>query len=64
MALHPLAGKPVPPELVPNIPRLMSAYYTRKPDLNNPAQRVGFGTSGHRGSVSYTHLTLPTILLV
>ena len=50
MSLHPLAGKPVPPELVPNIPRLMSAYYTRKPNLEDPTQRVAFGTSGHRGT--------------
>ncbi|MFK7803145.1 MAG: phosphoglucomutase (alpha-D-glucose-1,6-bisphosphate-dependent) [Anaerolineae bacterium] len=50
MSLHPLAGKPVPPELIPNIPRLMSAYYTNKPDLNNLTNRVAFGTSGHRGT--------------
>ncbi len=64
MALHPLAGKPVPPELVPNIPRLMSAYYTRKPDLNNPAQRVGFGTSGHRGSSLKNSFTEGHILAI
>ncbi len=64
MALHPLAGKPVPPELVPNIPRLMSAYYTRQPDLSNPAQRVAFGTSGHRGSSFKSSFTEGHILAI
>ena len=50
MSLHPLAGKRVPIELLPNIPRLMSAYYTHKPDPNEATQRVAFGTSGHRGT--------------
>ena len=50
MALHELAGKPAPPEILTNIPRLVSAYYTNRPDPDNPAQRVSFGTSGHRGS--------------
>jgi phosphoglucomutase len=50
MNVHPLAGKPAPRELLVNVPRLVSAYYTLKPDPDNPAQRVVFGTSGHRGS--------------
>ncbi len=50
MALHALAGKPAPQELLPNIPRLVSAYYTHKPEPADPAQQVAFGTSGHRGS--------------
>jgi phosphoglucomutase len=50
MSLHPLAGKVVPVDLLPNIPRLMSAYYTHKPDPKEPTQRVAFGTSGHRGT--------------
>jgi phosphoglucomutase len=33
-----------------NIPKLVTAYYTRKPDVSVPAQMVSFGTSGHRGS--------------
>jgi len=49
MPTHPLAGKPAPPELLPNIPRLISAYYTHKPDPNARSQQVSFGTSGHRG---------------
>jgi phosphoglucomutase len=48
--MHPLAGRPAPPELLENIPRLVSAYYTDEPDPAEPAQRVAFGTSGHRGS--------------
>lgn len=50
MSLHPLAGKPAPYELLVNVPRLVSAYYTQEPDPADPAQRVAFGTSGHRGS--------------
>ena len=50
MALSPLAGKPAPHSLLVNVPQLISAYYTEKPDPNNPAQAVTFGTSGHRGS--------------
>ncbi len=50
MPPHPLAGKPAPLEVLVNIPRLVSAYYTLHPDPQNPAQAVAFGTSGHRGS--------------
>jgi phosphoglucomutase len=50
MSLHELAGKPAPRAILANIPRLVSAYYTHKPDTSDPAQRVAFGTSGHRGS--------------
>jgi phosphoglucomutase len=50
MALHDLAGKPAPPELLTNIPRLVAAYYAHTPDPEEPTQRVSFGTSGHRGS--------------
>jgi phosphoglucomutase len=50
MNAHELAGKPVPHELLINIPRLVSAYYTGRPDAGDPAQKVSFGTSGHRGS--------------
>ncbi len=52
MSPHPLAGKPVPPESLPNLPRLLSDYYVGHPDLSVPEQRVVFGTSGHRGSSS------------
>jgi phosphoglucomutase len=44
------AGKPPEPARLANIPRLMTAYYTRQPDPLAREQRVAFGTSGHRGS--------------
>jgi phosphoglucomutase len=50
MPVHELAGKPVPRELLVNVPRLVSAYYAHRPEPGDPAQRVSFGTSGHRGS--------------
>lgn len=50
MSLHPLAGKPAPHSILVNIPRLVSSYYAIQPDPQNPAQRVAFGTSGHRGN--------------
>lgn len=50
MTLHELAGKPAPRELLVNVPRLVSAYYTHHPDAADPLQRVAFGTSGHRGT--------------
>ncbi len=49
MPLHELAGKPAPPSILINVPRLVSAYYTLKPDVAEAEQRVAFGTSGHRG---------------
>jgi phosphoglucomutase len=64
MALHPLAGKPAPPELLVNIPRLVSAYYTLRPDPAEPAQRVRFGTSGHRGSALKASFNQDHILAV
>src|SRR5438128_656115 len=50
MALSPLAGKPAPKELLVDLARLEREYVERRPDLDDPAERVGFGTSGHRGS--------------
>ena len=50
MALHRLAGKPASRSLLVNVPRLVTSYYSRKPDVTDPAQKVTFGTSGHRGS--------------
>ena len=48
--LSPLAGQPAEPSMLANIPRLVTAYYTGRPDPSVPEQRVAFGTSGHRGS--------------
>ena len=50
MAIHARAGKPAGPADLTNIPRLISSYYALKPDAGVKAQRVAFGTSGHRGS--------------
>jgi phosphoglucomutase len=50
MTISPLAGKPAPSEILVNVPRLITAYYTGIPDASVPAQRIAFGTSGHRGS--------------
>ena len=50
MTLSPFAGKPAPAELLVDIPRLVTAYYTGQPDAAISTQRVAFGTSGHRGS--------------
>ncbi len=50
MTIHKLAGKAAPPTMLANIPRLVSAYFTRQPDPSEPTQQVVFGTSGHRGS--------------
>ena len=48
--LSPLAGKPAPLSLLIDVPALLAAYFDLRPDVDEPAQRVAFGTSGHRGS--------------
>ncbi|NYT61011.1 alpha-D-glucose phosphate-specific phosphoglucomutase [Alcaligenaceae bacterium] len=50
MAISPLAGNTAPDFLLVDIPRLITCYYTGTPDMSVAAQRVAFGTSGHRGS--------------
>ena len=50
MKTNPFAGKPAQPDILVNVPRLITAYYSNLPDPSVPAQRVAFGTSGHRGS--------------
>ena len=50
MSLSPLAGTLLPPSRLVDVPSLVTAYFTEAPDPANPAQRVSFGTSGHRGS--------------
>jgi phosphoglucomutase len=47
--MNPLAGQPAPADRLVDVPRLITAYYSERPDVNEPAQRVSFGTSGHRG---------------
>ena len=50
MTISPLAGRPAPPAMLLDVSKLVTAYYTERPDPAVPAQRVAFGTSGHRGS--------------
>ena len=61
---HPAAGtRPAPHELV-DLPALVTAYYTRVPDADNPTERVSFGTSGHRGSSLATTFNEAHILAI
>jgi len=48
--VSPLAGKPAPAAMLINVSRLVTAYYAKQPDPAVAAERVAFGTSGHRGS--------------
>src|SRR6202050_5780628 len=50
MKISAAAGKPADPSILVNVPKLVTAYYALRPDPSDPAQRVVFGTSGHRGS--------------
>jgi phosphoglucomutase len=64
MSPHPLAGKPAPVSMLVDIPRLITAYYTEKPDVSVSSQRVTFGTSGHRGSSFQTAFNENHILAI
>ncbi|HWG06917.1 MAG TPA: glycoside hydrolase family 15 protein [Beijerinckiaceae bacterium] len=61
---NPLAGKPVPSSLLVNVSRLVTAYFSNVPDPAIAAQRVSFGTSGHRGSAFDTAFNEAHILAV
>src|SRR5690606_6497325 len=50
MSTSPLAGQRLPAHLLVDLPQLIDAYYSNKPDVSIAEQRVSFGTSGHRGS--------------
>src|SRR5512146_1373198 len=50
MTIYSLFGNPADASLLINVPRLITAYYTGRPNPSIPAERVAFGTSGHRGS--------------
>ena len=50
MSISPLAGTPAPTSALIDVPKLVTAYYAEKPDPASVAERVAFGTSGHRGS--------------
>jgi phosphoglucomutase len=60
--ISPLAGKPLEPSRRIDVSRLVDAYFSAPPDLSNPAQRVRFGTSGHRGSAFSQTFNEPHVL--
>jgi len=62
--INPRAGQPVPVALLVDIPRLMTAYFTLTPDPAIPAQRVSFGTSGHRGCAFATSFNEAHVLAI
>ena len=64
MALSPLAGKPAPKALLVDVAALERAFFERVPDITDPAQRVSFGTSGHRGSAFAGAFTRTHILAI
>ena len=64
MTISPLAGKPAPKEMLVDLARLEREYYECRPDLDDPEQRVAFGTSGHRGSPFHGSFTEAHILAI
>ena len=64
MALSPLAGKPAPKAMLVDLPRLERDYFERRPDADDPAQQVSFGTSGHRGTSLRGSFNEPHILAI
>jgi phosphoglucomutase len=64
MTISPLAGKPAPKEMLIDLARLEREYFECRPDLDDPAQRVAFGTSGHRGSPFRGSFTRSHILAI
>jgi phosphoglucomutase len=64
MSNHPLAGKPAPADVLIDVKKLEKAYFENKPDFADPAQRVIFGTSGHRGTSTNGTFTEAHILAI
>ena len=64
MTISPLAGKPAPKDILVDLARLEREYYTCRPDMADPTQRVSFGTSGHRGSPLHGSFTEAHILAI
>jgi phosphoglucomutase len=64
MTISPLAGKPAPKELLVDPARLECQYFDCQPDPDDPAQRVSFGTSGHRGTPVHASFTEAHILAI
>jgi phosphoglucomutase len=63
-SISPLAGKPAPREMLVDVGRLEQEYHARRPDMDDPTERVAFGTSGHRGSPFSGSFTEAHILAV
>jgi phosphoglucomutase len=64
MTISPLAGKPAPKDMLVDPARLEREYFERRPNPDDPAQRVSFGTSGHRGSPIHASFTEAHILAI
>jgi phosphoglucomutase len=64
MALHPLAGKPAPRDMLVDLAQLEREYYERQPDVSEEQQLVSFGTSGHRGTSLHGTFTEAHILAI
>ncbi|MGL4594409.1 MAG: phosphoglucomutase (alpha-D-glucose-1,6-bisphosphate-dependent) [Thermoguttaceae bacterium] len=64
MSIHPKAGEIAPKSVLVNLEQLESCYYHNVPDVNQPTQRVAFGTSGHRGTSLDSSFTESHILVI
>jgi phosphoglucomutase len=64
MAIHPQAGQPAPADSLIDVEALERDYRERTPDMQNPNQRVSFGTSGHRGSALHGSFNRDHILAI
>ncbi|HVW83270.1 MAG TPA: hypothetical protein VHB50_01250, partial [Bryobacteraceae bacterium] len=64
MAIHPLAGKPAPKEILIDVAKLEREYFEHHPDPSDPNELVRFGTSGHRGTTSNNTFTESHILAI
>jgi phosphoglucomutase len=64
MPISPLAGQPAPPDILIDVSKLESDYFSRQPDLSDATQLVSFGTSGHRGTSSNGTFTEAHILAI
>lgn len=64
MPISPLAGKPAPKDMLIDPAALERDYHTRRPDMDDPGQRVAFGTSGHRGTSGKASFTEAHILAI
>src|ERR1700676_1769375 len=62
--ISPLAGKPVPKEMLVDVARLEREYFDCRPDVTDSSQLVSFGTNGHRGSPFHGSFTEAHILAI